>query len=108
MSQGFNLGNIMNQMKNFKSSIDNVKKSLDDKTVEGSAGGGVVRAIVSGAQKVKKIMLSDEILADNDKEMLEEMIVAAINDGLVKAEDMAKAEMNKLAGSMGLPLDGLM
>lgn len=108
MSQGFNLGNIMNQMKNFKSSIDNVKKSLDDKTVEGSAGGGVVRAIVSGAQKVKKIMLSDEILSDNDKEMLEEMIVAAINDGLVKAEEMAKTEMNKLAGSMGLPLDGLM
>jgi DNA-binding YbaB/EbfC family protein len=108
MSENFNLGNIMKQMQGFKSNIDKIKKSLEEKTVEGSAGGGIVKAVVAGNHKVQKIMISDEIFSEDDKEMLEEMVVAAINDGLNRVEEMMKKEMGQLASSMGLPLDGLM
>ncbi|OHD12279.1 MAG: nucleoid-associated protein, YbaB/EbfC family [Spirochaetes bacterium GWB1_36_13] len=104
----FDFGNIMKQVKGFKDSIDTMKKSMEDKTVEGSSGGGMVKAVITGAQKVKKIILSDEILAENDKEMLEAMITAAVNDGLSRADEMVKTEMGSLASSMGLPLNGLL
>lgn len=108
MKQGFDLGSIMKQVKNFQSSIDEIKKSLENQTVEGSAGGGIVKAVVAGNHKVKKIIISDEIFKDKDKEMLEEMIVAAINDGMARADEMSKNEMQKFASSLGLPLEGLM
>lgn len=108
MKEGFNLGSIMNQVKNFQGSIEQIKKSLESQTVEGSAGGGIVKAIVTGNHKVKKIIISDEILNDKDKDMLEEMILAAVNDGLSRSEEMVKNEMQKFTSSLGLPLQGLM
>jgi hypothetical protein len=108
MKGGFDLNSIMKNMQNFKGQIDNVKKEMENKTAEGSAGGGMVKAIVSGALKVKKIIISDEMLAEKDKEMLEEMIVVAVNDGLNRIEEMNKDEMSKLASTMGIPLNGLM
>lgn len=105
---GFNLGNLMNQMQNMKASMEKIKKDLENKTVEGSAGGGAVKAVATGGLKLKKVEISLELIADNDREMLEELVTAAVNDALSRAEEMSKREMASFAGSLGLPLDGLM
>lgn len=106
--KGFDLGNMMKNMQNFKSQIDSIKKTIENQTVEGSAGGGMVKAIVAGNLKVKKIIISNELFKENDKEMLEEMIVASVNDGLIRIEELTKNEMTKIASSMGIPLNGLL
>lgn len=108
--KGFDFGAIMQQAQNLKKNIDNLKQELEKKTVEGSAGGGMVKALVSGGLKIKKVTISPEIFKENDQEMLEEMIVAAINDGINKAIEMEKQEMQAILGpiaSLGLP-DGLL
>lgn len=105
---GFNLGNLMNQMQNMKNSVEKIKKELENKTVEGSAGGGVVKAIATGNLKLRKVMISSELITENDKEMLEELVVAAVNDAFTRAEELSKKEMSSFAGSLGLPLDGLL
>lgn len=105
-----NLQDLMQQMGGMfggiKEQMDKMKKSLEDKTVEGSAGGGMVKAIVKGNHLVDKIIVDPEIFKENDKEMLEEMIVAAVNDAQSKVADMMQNELGSMAGSMGLPLDG--
>ena len=90
-----------------------MKEELADKTIEASAGGGMVSVVVNGKQELVSITIDKEVVDPEDTEMLEDLIIAAINQGLDKSREMAQEEMKKVAGGMlgnlpgGLKIPGL-
>jgi len=79
---------------------------MADKTIEASAGGGMVKAVANGRQQIVSISIEKEVVDPEDVEMLQDLIVAAVNDALTQSQQMVSEEMNKLTGGMNIP--GLM
>jgi DNA-binding YbaB/EbfC family protein len=73
--------------------------------VEAQSGGGMVSCVVNGKQELVSLKITDEIWEEKDKELLEDLIVAAINEGLSKSKDMLQDEMSKITGGMPLPFN---
>jgi DNA-binding YbaB/EbfC family protein len=83
-----------------------IQEELGQKTVEGSAGGGMVQVTVNGQFNLTVVQIEASVIKADEKEMLEDLILAAVNDGMRKAREMASAEMAKLTGGFKIP--GLM
>ncbi len=79
-----------------------VQEDLESATVEGSAGGGVVRAVVTGKMRLESIHIDPEAAAE-DVAMLEDLVAAAVNDALERAQEMAAARMGALTGGLNIP-----
>ncbi len=79
------------------------QENLETLTVEATAGGGMVKAIVNGKMKLTSLAIDPEIIDPNEVEILEEIVTAAINEALQKAQDLAQEKMNAITGQMGLP-----
>jgi DNA-binding YbaB/EbfC family protein len=79
------------------------QQELATKTVEATAGGGMVKVIANGGQKIESIELEKEVVDPEDIEMLQDLILAAVNDALKKSQDMVASEMNKLTGGLNIP-----
>jgi DNA-binding YbaB/EbfC family protein len=101
MSKG--LGQIMQQAKKMQERLVKIQEELAKKTVEGQSGGGMVACVVNGKQELISIKIADEIWAEKDKELLEDLIRAAINEGLDRSREMMQEEMGKVTGGMQLP-----
>ncbi|KPA13028.1 protein belonging to Uncharacterized protein family UPF0133 [Candidatus Magnetomorum sp. HK-1] len=100
------MANMMKQAQKLQSKMLKMQDELSDKVVEGSAGGGMVKAVASGKQQVISIEIEKEVVDPEDIEMLQDMIVAAVNDALNKSQEMVTGEMSKLTGGLNIP--GLM
>jgi hypothetical protein len=98
-----NLGNLMKQAQQMQAKMAEMQEKLGAMEIAGAAGGGMVNATVNGKGEVKRIKIDKSIVDPNDVEMLEDLIVAAINDARGKVEAHAAAEMEKLTGGLGLP-----
>lgn len=83
--------------------IGRIQEELETKTVEAQAGGGMVRAVVNGKFNVVSIKIEKEAVNPEDVEMLEDLILAAVNEGVRKAQEMASQEMAKITGGLGIP-----
>jgi DNA-binding YbaB/EbfC family protein len=101
MSKGF--GQILGQAKKMQERFEKLQEEMETKTVEGQSGGGMVTCVVNGKQELISLKISDEIWEERDKEMLEDLIVAAVSEGLSKSRDMFKDEMSKITGGLQLP-----
>ncbi len=102
--KGFsNMGKLLKQAQKLQGKIEKMQAELGEKTVEATAGGGMVRVIVNGKQEVVSIHIEPEVIDPEDREMLEDLIVAAINEGLSKAKDLVNEEMKKLTKGMAIP-----
>jgi hypothetical protein len=101
MSKGF--GQIMQQAKKMQERLIKVQEEVAEKTVEGQSGGSMVTCVVNGKQEIVSIKIADEIWAEKDKELLEDLILAAANEGLDKSREMMQEEMSKITGGMQLP-----
>ena len=100
MTKGFN---PMQQIKVLQEKMAKIQEELATKTVESSAGGGMVTAVVNGRQELVSLKLEPQVVDPEDIEMLQDLIVAAINDALRKAQEMAAGDMGKLAGGLNIP-----
>ena len=98
-----NMGNLLKQAQQFQTKIAKLQEELEDRTVEASAGGGMVTVVVNGRQELVSITIEPEVINSDDKEMLQDLILAAINDGLSKAKEMVNEEMGKLTRGLNLP-----
>ena len=94
---------MMKQAQNLQKKMIETQKELATKTVEATAGGGMVKVIANGGQKIESIALEKEVVDPEDLEMLQDLILAAVNDALKKSQDMVSAEMNKLTGGLNIP-----
>jgi hypothetical protein len=80
-----------------------LQEDLADKTVESSSGGGMVTVVANGRQQIVSIKIEDEVVDPQDVEMLQDLILAAVNDALAKAQEMVSSEMGKLTGGLNIP-----
>ena len=103
-----NLGNLADLMRNagkLRETVEKATESLGQLQVEGTAGGGAVTAKVNGRLEVVSVRIEPKLLADGDAELLEDLVAAAVNQGLSKAREAATRSLSSLAG--GLPIPGL-
>ena len=102
MGGGMNM-NMIKQAQKMQQDMLKMQQELEEKTYEASAGGGVVTASVSGKRELKSLTIDPDAVDPDDVEMLEDMIVAAVNEALRAAESDAASNMQKLTGGLGLP-----
>ena len=104
-----NMGQLLKQAQKFQAKMAELQEELNQRTVEASAGGGMVTAVANGKQEVLSITIDPEVIDPDDVEMLQDLILAAVNDALNRAKDMTNEEMGKLTKGMNIPgLPGLM
>ncbi len=97
------MGNMMKQAQKLQSKMLKMQEELAERTVESSAGGGMVKVVANGRQQVVSIELEKEVVDPEDIEMLQDLVLAAVNDALNKAQEMVASEMGKLTGGFNLP-----
>ena len=98
-----NYNDMMKKAQEMQKKMQEIQESLANLEVEGTAGGGMVKIIMNCKNEVKKIELDPSIIKEEEKQMMEDLIVAALNDAKNKAEEKSKEEMAKLTGDLGLP-----
>lgn len=98
-----NMGNLLKQAQQFQTKMAKLQEELGDRTVEASSGGGMVTVVVNGRQEIISIIIDPEVINPDDREMLQDLIMAAVNDGVSKAKDMVNEEMGKLTSGLNLP-----
>ena len=108
MAKGFGgMGNMMKQAQKLQKQMLEMQEELGGKTVEGSAGGGMVRVIANGHQEILEVKIDPEVVDPDDIELLEDLIVAAVANAREKAKQMMETEMGKIMpgglGGLGLP-----
>ncbi|MBI2873876.1 MAG: YbaB/EbfC family nucleoid-associated protein [Firmicutes bacterium] len=95
------MNKMFKQLQKMQTDVLQAQERLGERTVEATAGGGVIKVLVSGARELKGITISPEAADPADLEMLQDLIVAAVNEGLRKAEAMAEEELKKATGGLG-------
>jgi len=104
-----NMGQLLKQAQKFQAKMAELQEELNQRTVEASAGGGMVTVVANGRQEVLSITIDPEVIDPNDVEMLQDLILAAVNDALNRAKEMTNEEMGKLTKGVNIPgLAGLM
>jgi len=97
------MGQLMKQAQDMQRRVAKVQADLKERIEEGSSGGGMVTALVNGAQEVVSVRIDPEVVDPDDVEMLEDPVLAAIRQAMEKARQMASEEMNKATGGLNLP-----
>ncbi len=98
-----NMNNMMKQAQKLQKKMLQAQQALATKTVEASSGGGMVKVVANGAQKIESIVLEKEVIDPEDIEMLQDLLLAAVNDALNKSQEMISSEMGKLTGGLNIP-----
>ena len=97
------LGDLMKHAQKIKAEMDRIQAEVAVRTVEGSAGGGMVTAVANGKGELLSVKIDPEVVRSEDLEMLQDLVTAAANDALRKARELLTQEVSRLAGGLGLP-----
>lgn len=104
----FDVGKMMKQVQKLQEDMARVQEELGGRTVEATAGGGAVRVTCNGHQEVLRIEIDRDAVDPQDLDMLQDLITAAVNEGLRRSKELAAAELARVTGGLGLPgLPGL-
>lgn len=96
-------GNMQKQLQQMQRRMEQMQAELEEKEVETTAGGGAVSVVATGKKEIKKITLKPEVVDPDDVEMLEDLIMVAVNEALRQVEEMSQNEMSKLTGGLSIP-----
>ncbi len=94
---------MLRQAQKLQKDMLKMQEELESATVEGSAGGGVVKALVSGKMRVESITIDPDAVSPEDVEILQDLVLAAVNDGLERAQEKASSRMSSLTGGLNIP-----
>lgn len=103
MKLGGNIKNLMKQAGKMKEQMEKLQAEVGEKTIEASSGGGMVTVSAKAKGEIVSIKIEPLLLEDNDIDMLEDLIIAAVNEALNRGQDMMKEEVSKMAGGLGIP-----
>ncbi len=98
-----NMGSMMKQVQKMQKQMEQTQAELEEKVLETSAGGGAVSVKITGKKEIVGIEIKPEAVDPDDIEMLQDLIMAAVNEAIRAAEDMAASEMGKITGNMNIP-----
>ena len=96
-----NMNNLMKQAQRMQKQMEESQKALQEKTYTAAAGGGAVEVTISGKKEVTAVKLAEEVVDPDDIEMLQDLIMAAVNEAILKADADSAAVMSKLTGGLG-------
>ena len=94
---------MLKQAQKLQLKMDKLQEELSEKSVEARAGGGMVKVVANGKQQVLSIQIEKEVVDPDDVEMLQDLVLAAVNDALTRSQEMATSEMSKLTGGLNIP-----
>jgi hypothetical protein len=97
------LGNLMKQAQKMQQQMAKIQEEMAGRTVEASAGGGMVIVTANGKQQILSVRIEPQVVDPNDVEMLQDLIAAAVNEALKKAQEMMTEEMSKVTGGFQIP-----
>lgn len=97
------MGNMMKQAQKLQAKMIKLQDELAERTVTASAGGGMIEVTANGRQQVTAIVIDPEVVDPDDVDMLQDLVMAAVNDALNKSQEMVSQEMGKLAPGMNIP-----
>ncbi len=98
---------MMAKLAQMQERLQKAQADLAEKRAEGTSGGGAVQIVVTGGMKVDSLKIDKEVVDPEDVEMLQDLILAAVNEGLKKSQEMMASEMGKMAGGLGINLPGM-
>jgi DNA-binding YbaB/EbfC family protein len=98
-----NMQNMMKQMQKMQKKMVQAQEELGEKKIEGTAGGGMVTVIVSGHKEILEVKIKEEVVDPDDIEMLQDLVLAATNEALKKADELTNATMGQFTKGMNLP-----
>ena len=98
-----NMHAMMKQAQKLQKKMQQTQQEMATKTIEASSGGGMVKVVANGAQKIESIIFEKEVVNPDDIEMLQDLVLAAVNDALAKSQEMVSSEMGKLTGGLNIP-----
>ena len=98
-----NMGNLMKQAQQMQANMQRAQAEIAAMEVTGEAGGGMAKVVMTGKHEVRRVTLDPSLISGDDKDMLEDLIAAAMNDAVQKVERMSQEKMSKLMGGMNLP-----
>ena len=98
-----NMGDLMKQAQQLQAKLTRVQEDAANKTVEASAGGNMVTAVVSGRLELVSLRIDPTVISSGDQEMLQDLVIAAVNEGLRKAQQLMADEMAKVTGGLKIP-----
>lgn len=97
------MGKLLKQAQQMQAKMAQMQAELAEKTVEASAGGGMVKVVMNGRHEVVSVAIDPEVVDPQDVEMLEDLVAAAVTEAANRVEEMMKEEMSSITGGMGLP-----
>lgn len=97
------LGNIMKQAQQMQAKIARIQQELEQREIEATAGGGMVTARVNGKQQLLELKIEKDVVDPDDVEMLQDLVLAAVNEAIKQSQEMIKQEMGKATGGMNIP-----
>lgn len=100
---GGNMNNMMKQMQKMQKKMEEVQAQVDATELEATSGGGAVKVVVNGKREVLDIEIDPSVVDPEDVEMLQDLVMAAVNEALRKAEEFAAKEMGKVTGGLNIP-----
>jgi len=100
---GGNMQSMMKQMQKMQSQMLKAQEEVEQKTFEVTSGGGAVKVVISGKKEITDIIINPEVIDPDDPEMLQDLLLTAVNEAIRQAEEMMAKEMGKYTGGMGLP-----
>ena len=103
MGGGANMNNLLKQAQKMQKQMEKMQEDMEKKHYEASVGGGAVTAVVTGKRELIDIKIKEEVVDPDDVEMLQDLIITAVNEATKKAEIETSTEMNKLTGGMNMP-----
>ena len=103
MAQGFDMNKLMQQAQQMQEQMAQAQEQLAHETVEATAGGGLVTVKATGTGEITEIKIDPKAIDPDDPEMLEDVVLAAVNEALRAAQDLAQSKLGGLAGGLGLP-----
>lgn len=103
---GMNMQNMLKQAQQMQQKVEEAQQRVEEAEIETSAGGGVIKVVASGSGRLKDIEIAEAVVDPDDIEMLQDLIIAAVNEALGKAAELRETEMSKATG--GVNLGGLL
>ena len=100
---GMNMNNLMKQAKQMQRQMEELQAGLEEKTLEVTAGGGAVKVVIDGKKQIKELTISRDVVDPDDVEMLQDLVIGAVNEAIRQMEEKVNGEMSRLTGGMGMP-----
>lgn len=98
---GGNINNLMKQAQKMQQDMQKLQEELGEKTVEATSGGNAVKVVATGKKEIREIIIAPEAVDPEDVEMLQDLVLTAVNEALRKADELSGSEMGKITGGMG-------